>query len=284
MRTLLVLCCASVLACGGRVEAAAPDADSASADTGCDSCLDTALPPDPTYMTVVPAEPTAVVDTAAGTPAVIDFEVYEEPGHVLVSSSSLFTLDDPIVGSFTGSRFTSTFVRPDEARWSTLRVRHGALLEQPSALVVVGFRGAADPDPTQHGLLVLGSSCGLPTMPLGDKLVFVAPSDDDFALTMEGGPLTRPTAADLVEAPPHALSVDPACPTPVVTKASGPSGLLDTFVGAKKGQRLCAQLSIRDFKGPNVVVRFRVAIRSPAGPSDFREVAYVLRERCPTAP
>ncbi len=126
-------------------------------------------------MTVVPAEPTAVVDTAAGTPAVIDFEVYEEPGHVLVSSSSLFTLDDPIVGSFTGSRFTSTFVRPDEARWSTLRVRHGALLELPSALVVVGFRAPPTPIRPQHGLLVLGSSCGLPTMPLGDKLVFVAP-------------------------------------------------------------------------------------------------------------
>ncbi|MBK7401117.1 MAG: hypothetical protein IPJ34_33910 [Myxococcales bacterium] len=275
----LLLCCAIVPACGGRVEADAPDADSASVDTGCDFCLDTAPPAEPTYIRVQPAEPTAIVDPASGKPAVIDFEVREDPGNVLVSSSSLFTLDDPIVGSFSGSRFTSTLVRADEARWSTLHVRHGASPERRSALVVVGFEGATDPDPTRHGMLVLGTGCGLPKLPLGDKLVFVAPSDGDFDLTLEGGPLTKPIVPDLVAAPPHALPVDPACPTPVVTKAAGPSGLQNIFVGAKKAQRLCAQLPIQDFKGPDVVVRFRVAIRSAGGLSDVREVVYVVRER-----
>lgn len=65
-----------------------PDADwPASGLLGATSVSTLRLPPpNSTYIRVQPAEPTAIVDPASGKPAVIDFEVREDPGNVLVSS------------------------------------------------------------------------------------------------------------------------------------------------------------------------------------------------------
>jgi len=268
-------------ACGGRVDTApAPTSDAevdAIADTGCDLCIDSAPPPEPASLILEPREPTAIVDPLLTTPepAVVDFVVRRDPGSD-VTVETVFTLSDPSVGSFVGPRFVSTVVRADESRWSVVTASQGGI-RRDAALVVLGLAGATDPDPTHHGMLVLGTGCGDAKTPLGDRFVFVAPNDGDFKVGLEGE-VTKPTIAELVLGAPRALSSDPACGGVVKTMDTDADGVEDTFVGAKKGQRLCADLRVRNLKGPNTVVRFRAVIRDAAGARDLREVVYVVRE------
>lgn len=273
---------ALLAACGGRVDnAPSPALDSGEADTStdtaCDLCIDSAPPPEPASLILEPREPVAVVDTALTPPrpGVVDFVVHRDPGGI-VTGETTFTLSDPSVGSFVGPRFGSTVVGADESRWSVVTANHGGITRD-AALVVIGLAGATDPDPTHHGMLVLGTGCGDAKTPLGDRFVFVAPNDGDFKLGLEGA-VTKPTIAELVFGAPLALSKGAACAEAVTTKDTDGDGVEDTFVGAKKGQRLCAQLRVRNPKGPNTVVRFRAVIRDAAGAADVREVVHVVRE------